>query len=77
MVKKTMESHVLDALVKATTIIATFDLWTSFGGFDTFALVVNYINNNGFLVILLLRFFRFMRQHGLPWQLEDLLNPFY
>jgi hypothetical protein len=39
-----MESHVFRALVKATTIIAMFDLWMSHGGFDTIVLVVNYIN---------------------------------
>jgi len=44
MVNKTMGSHVLHALIKATTIIAMFDLWMSHGGFDTFVLVVNYIS---------------------------------
>jgi hypothetical protein len=39
-----MESHVLHALVEATTIIATFDLWMSHSKVDTFVLVVNYIN---------------------------------
>jgi hypothetical protein len=42
MVNKIMESHVLRALVEATTITATFDLWMSRGKVDTFALVVNY-----------------------------------
>jgi len=44
MVSKTMERHVLLTFIDATTIIATFDLWMSQGSFDTFALVVNYIN---------------------------------
>jgi hypothetical protein len=44
MVSKTMERHVLPTLADATTIIATFDLWMSRKGFDTFALVMNYIN---------------------------------
>jgi hypothetical protein len=44
MVSKTMEHHVFLALVDATIIITTFDLWMSRGGFDMFALVVNYIN---------------------------------
>jgi len=39
-----MERHVLPTLADATTIIATFDLWMSRKGFDTFALVMNYIN---------------------------------
>jgi hypothetical protein len=44
MVKKTIKSHVLHALAKATTIFAMFDVWMSHRGFDTFALVVNYSN---------------------------------
>ncbi len=44
MVNKTMESHVLPTLAETTTIITTFDLWMCHGGFDTFSLVVNYIN---------------------------------
>jgi hypothetical protein len=44
MVNKTMESHILQAFIEATTIIARFDLWMSHGGFDTFVLVANYIN---------------------------------
>jgi hypothetical protein len=39
-----MECHVLPALVKATTIITTFDLWMSRTCFDTFVFVINYIN---------------------------------
>lgn len=44
MVNKTMEWHVLHALAKAITTIITFDIWISQGGFDTFVLMVNYIN---------------------------------
>jgi hypothetical protein len=44
MVNKIMASYVLLALVETTTIIATFDLWMSQRGFDTFAFVVNYTN---------------------------------
>jgi hypothetical protein len=44
MVSKTMEHHVLLTFINATTVTATFDLWMSQRGFDTFALVVNYIN---------------------------------
>jgi hypothetical protein len=40
MVNKTMECHILLQLAEATT----FDLWMSQIGFDTFVLVVNYIN---------------------------------
>jgi hypothetical protein len=44
MVIKIMERYVLLALVKPTIMTTTFDLWMSQGGFDTFVLVVNYIN---------------------------------
>jgi hypothetical protein len=44
MVNKTMERHVLLTFTNTTTVIATFDLWMFQGSFDTFALVVNYIN---------------------------------
>ncbi len=45
MVNKTMEHHIFLAFSEATTIIITFDIWMSQGGFDTiFDLVVNYIN---------------------------------
>jgi hypothetical protein len=40
-----MDCHILHALAKAITMKTTFDLWMSCGGFDIFALVVNYINN--------------------------------
>jgi hypothetical protein len=57
MVNKTMESHVLLALVEATTIIAMFDLWMSHGGFDTFSLVVNYINRQWISCHVIVRIF--------------------
>jgi hypothetical protein len=44
MVSKTMERHVLPTLVNSITIIAIFYLWMSRRGFDTFVLVMNYIN---------------------------------
>jgi hypothetical protein len=45
MVNKTMDCYVLLALVEVIIVIATFDLWMSCEGFDTFALVVNYIHS--------------------------------
>jgi hypothetical protein len=39
-----MEHSVFPIFVDAITIIATFDLWMSRGGFYTFALILNYIN---------------------------------
>jgi hypothetical protein len=44
MVNKTIESHVFLALIEAIASVVTFDLWMFQIGFDTFALVVNYIN---------------------------------
>jgi len=44
MVSKTMECHVFLTFVNATTIITTFYLWMFRRGFDTFVLVMNYIN---------------------------------
>jgi hypothetical protein len=46
MVKKTMQLHVLPRLVEATTLSASFDLWMSRGGVNTFALVINYLNES-------------------------------
>jgi hypothetical protein len=44
MVKKTMQLHLLLELAMATTLSVSFDLWMSRGGVDTFALVINYLN---------------------------------
>jgi hypothetical protein len=44
--KKTMQLHVLPRLVEATTLSASFDLWMSRGGVNTFALVINYLNES-------------------------------
>jgi hypothetical protein len=46
MVEKTMQLHVLPRLVEATTLSTSFDLWMSKGGVDTFALVINYLNES-------------------------------
>ncbi len=40
-----MDCHVFITFAETITMIVTFDLWMSCGGFDTFALVVNYINS--------------------------------
>jgi hypothetical protein len=44
MVKKTMD-HVLSNLAFAIMVFASFDLWMSHGGVDTFALVINFVND--------------------------------
>jgi hypothetical protein len=46
MVKKTMQLHVLLGLAKAITLSTSFDPWISKGGVDTFALVINYLNES-------------------------------
>jgi hypothetical protein len=43
-VSRTMESYVLLALVETSMATTTLDLWMFQRGFDTFPLVVNYIN---------------------------------
>jgi len=39
-----MEHHILPSLAKVIMVTTTFDLWMFHGLFDTFTLVVNYIN---------------------------------
>jgi TRAP-type mannitol/chloroaromatic compound transport system permease large subunit len=46
MVKKTMQLHVLLRFVEETTLLTSFDLWMSRGCMDTFALVINYLNES-------------------------------
>jgi len=41
-----MQLHVLPRLIKAITLSTSFDLWMSRGGVDTFALVINYLNES-------------------------------
>jgi len=40
-----MDHHVFLTFVETITMIVTFYLWMSCGGFDTFALMVNDINS--------------------------------
>jgi hypothetical protein len=42
MVTKSMDIHVLPKFISVTIVYASFDLWMSRGGIDTFALVINY-----------------------------------
>ncbi len=43
-VRKTMDLHVLLNIAFAIIMATSFDLWTSKGGMDTFAFVINYLN---------------------------------
>ncbi len=40
-----MDRHVFFTFAKTITMIFTFDLWMSCGGFDSFTLMVKYINS--------------------------------
>jgi hypothetical protein len=45
-VKNTMDHHVLSNLASTIVVFASFDLWMSCDGVDTFALVINFLNDN-------------------------------
>jgi hypothetical protein len=44
MVKKTMD-HVFSNLAFVIVFFVSFDLWTSWGGVDIFALVINFLSD--------------------------------
>jgi hypothetical protein len=44
MLAKTMDCYVFPTLAQCDIVIVTFDLWMSRTSFDTFALVVNFLN---------------------------------
>lgn len=46
MLSKSMEEYVLPSLTTCVTISITFDLWMSKTSFDTFAMVINFVDNN-------------------------------
>ncbi len=46
MVKKTMDHCVLLNLALTTMVYVSFDLWMFRGGFDTFVLVISFLNDN-------------------------------
>jgi hypothetical protein len=45
LVAKIMENYILLALGGCITIIASFDLWMSIFGHDTFVLVIKFVNS--------------------------------
>ncbi len=57
MLQKTMDTYVLPTLFSHFTTSATFDLWMGQSGFDTFALVVNFINDAWVLKHVVVGFF--------------------
>jgi hypothetical protein len=44
MVKKTLDLHVFSNLASIATISYSYDLWMSKGNVNTFALVINFLN---------------------------------
>jgi len=46
MVTKSMDIHVLPKLASVANFYASFDLWMSRGGINTFALIMNYLFEN-------------------------------
>jgi len=46
MMLKTMEDYVLPTLITCVIVSITFDLWMSKTNFDTFVMVVNFVDNN-------------------------------
>jgi hypothetical protein len=53
-----MECHVLRALAKATIDIGTCHLWMLTKGFDTFALVMNYIDEKWEMCHIIINIFQ-------------------
>ncbi len=45
MLQKMMDTYVFPTLFNCATTIVNFDLWIGKSGFDTFALVVNFIDD--------------------------------
>ncbi len=45
MVKKTMDQHVLPNLASTIVMSTSFDLWMSCNNVNTFALVINFLND--------------------------------
>ncbi len=78
MINKTMEHHALHALIKVILMTTTFDLWMSHEGFDTFALVVNYIHNKWELCHITINIFKVQETLGttMVLQLKDLFAHF-
>jgi hypothetical protein len=52
-----MDTYVLPSLSNCATTSATFDLWMGQSGFDTFALVVNFIDDAWVLKHIIVGFF--------------------
>jgi hypothetical protein len=78
MVKKTMDHHVLLNLVITTMVSGSFDVWMSYGGFDTFVLVINFLSDNWVPMHIIVGLFEVNETigHSLVIQLQVLSDRF-
>jgi phage-related holin len=78
MVTKYIDIHVLPKLASALVVSASFDLWMSKRGIDTFALVVNYLSKAWELVHVIVNLFEVNETIGfyMAQQLQSLLEKF-
>ncbi len=78
MVQKTTDSHVLPKLKTITIVSTSFDLWMSKGGIDTFALVINYLDEVWTPMHVTIGVFQVHKTSGnsMTFQLQALLENF-
>lgn len=67
-----MDRYVLPSV--ATVVFASFELWMSKGGVDTFALVINFINDQWVLINVTIRLFGVSNTSGLPLRAKYALS---
>ena len=78
MVTKTMDRYVLPSLASSVTASASFDLWMSRGGVDTFALVINFLSDKWIPVHVTVGLFEVSDTSGgaMALQMKALLDSF-
>ncbi|KAJ7552447.1 hypothetical protein O6H91_06G055400 [Diphasiastrum complanatum] len=78
MVAKTLERYVLPLLASCVTATASFDLWMSRGGIDTFALVINFLNDSWVPCHVTVGLFETLDTSGaaMALQLKELLSQY-
>jgi hypothetical protein len=78
MVKKTLDRHVLPNLKTTTTISTNFDLWLFRGSVDTFALVINFLNEAWMLMHVIMGLFEVHETFGqsMAIELQSLLEKY-
>ncbi len=77
-VKKTMDHHVLPNFAFVIVIFASFDLWMSCDNVDTFALVINFLNDNWVPMHVIFELFEVNEiiKQSMAIQLQVLLDKF-